>query len=101
MENQEENQHQKSKGTDMEPINEFDQNHFYDKDHIDPKVFSEHNRSNEDLGYQEIAGTASLSDRMEEEEQLNHKEEHYPIDHPTPTKADGETLMNVGRVPDS
>jgi hypothetical protein len=102
MENPQANEPQKdSKGTDMEPLNDFDQNHFYDTDHIDSKAFSEHNRSNEDLGYQEISGTASLSDRIEEEAYINQKEIHFPVEHSKPTKADGDVLMNVGRAPDS
>ena len=90
-------------GADMEPINEFDQNHFYDHDKIGSDAFSEDIRSNEDLVYQEISGTASLADRIEEERKLAQKQEH-PHGEPRrnePTKADGETLLNVGRAPDS
>ena len=58
-------------GVDMEPINEFDQNHFYETDHIDKEHFAEQNRSKEDLGYQEISGTASMADRVIEEETIH------------------------------
>ncbi len=100
MENSQENQSKKEQaGTDMEPVNEFDQNHFYDHDN----AFAEDLRSNEDLVYQEISGTASLADRIDEEKKLAQKEEHPHGERRRnePTKADGETLMDVGRAPDS
>ncbi|TKC10690.1 hypothetical protein FA048_10970 [Pedobacter polaris] len=90
------------KELDMEPINEFDQNHFYETNHLDETHFAEQNRSEEDLGYQEISGTASLADRITEEEKLHQEEEHLPgKNQSTPTKEDGDKLMNVGRAPDS
>jgi hypothetical protein len=54
---------------DMEPINEFDQNEFYDHDHFEPNDFNEQNRSSEHLASQEISGTASMSERLEEEDE--------------------------------
>ncbi|MDQ8051707.1 MAG: hypothetical protein REI78_01715 [Pedobacter sp.] len=90
-----------NEGGDMEPLNEFDQNHFYDHKRLDKNAFGEQNRSEEDLGYQEISGTASLADRLAEEAQLQKKEVNYPKEHPLPNETDGDTLMNVGRAPDS
>ena len=92
------------KETDMEPLNEFDQNHFYESDHIDSAAFAENNRSNEDLTYQEIGGTASLADRIADEKELEKKAIHPTHPRPSnaqPTKEDGEKLMDVGRAPDS
>ena len=103
MENTETNPSPKDKeGADMEPLNEFDQNHFYETDHLDQVHFAEQNRSNEDIGYQEISGTASLADRIADEKKLLQPEIHLPSKNTlTPTKEDGERLMNVGRAPDS
>jgi hypothetical protein len=103
MENEDTKQPQKDgQGVDMEPINEFDQNHFYETDHIDKEHFAEQNRSKEDLGYQEISGTASIADRIADEEKLHQKEVHLPSKNQyTPTKEDGDKLMDVGRAPDS
>lgn len=102
MANEQENQPEK-KGTDMEPINEFDQNHFYESDHIDKKTFDEDIRSNEGLVEQEISGTVSISDRLAEEEQEKKPQHHQPNSRPDaePTQADGDKLMDVGRAPDS
>ncbi len=103
MENNEAKQSDKKKvGLDMEAINEFDQNHFYETDHLDQTHFAEQNRSKEDLAYQEISGTASIADRLSDEEKLNQKEVHEQVrESSPPTKEDGERLMNVGRAPDS
>jgi hypothetical protein len=89
-------------GLDMEAINEFDQNHFYETDHVDQAHFAEQNRSKEDLGYQEISGTASIADRLADEEKINQVEVTQPNkEFSSPTKEDGEKLMNVGRAPDA
>lgn len=89
-------------GTDMEPLNEFDQNHFYETDHIDKEVLAERDRSAEDLTYQEISGTASIADRMAEEELAKHVEPHEISENmDVPTAEDGKKLMDVGRAPDS
>lgn len=93
---------QQNEPVDMEPINEFDQNHFYETDHIDREHFAEQNRSGEDLGYQEISGTASIADRIAEERKSHQVEPHLPSKNQyTPTKEDGDKLMDVGRAPDS
>jgi hypothetical protein len=103
MENEETKLPQKDEnGVDMEPINEFDQNHFYETSHLDQEHFAEQNRSQEDLAYQEISGTASLADRIADEEKIHQKEVHLPSKNQSlPTDEDGERLMNVGRAPDS
>jgi len=89
-------------GADMEALNEFDQNHFYESDHINDETLAEKDRSTEELTSQEISGTASLADRIAEEQQPQTKEIHTPKENPNlPTEEDGKTLMDVGRAPDS
>lgn len=90
------------KGADMEALNEFDQNHFYESDHISDDTLAEKDRSTEELTSQEISGTASIADRLAEEQQSQKKEIHTPTENPSlPTEEDGKTLMDVGRAPDS
>ncbi len=103
MENSENKPPQKDQsGADMEPLNEFDQNHFYETDHIDQEVLAEKGRSSDDLTYQEISGTASLADRIAEEKKLQQKEIHEISENKDlPTEEDGRKLMDVGRAPDS
>jgi hypothetical protein len=101
MENQENKPEKDKKEVDMEAINEFDQNHFYETDHLDKAHFAEQNRSTDDIGYQEISGTASIAGRLADEEKQHQVELKVPKPHPTPTAADGEKLMDVGRAPDS
>ncbi|RZJ77270.1 MAG: hypothetical protein EOO47_17305 [Flavobacterium sp.] len=87
---------------DMEALNEFDQNHFYESDHISDNTLAEKDRSTEELTSQEISGTASIADRLAEEQQSQKKEIHTPKENPKlPTAEDGKTLMDVGRAPDS
>jgi len=50
-----------------EAISEFDQNEFYSHHHFDKNKFYQRGRSNENLASQKISGTASMSDRTEEE----------------------------------
>lgn len=91
-------------GSDMEPISEFDQNHFYETNHIDEKTFNEDIRSNEPIVEQEISGTISVSDRIAQEEKAkNHPVQHEVNTKPstTPTQEDGHKLMDVGRAPDA
>jgi hypothetical protein len=93
---------QEKTGLDMEAIQEFDQNHFYETNHLDHAHFAEQGRSKDDLGYQEISGTASISDRIADEEKQEQNEVHQQSNPSMrPTKEDGEKLMNVGRAPDS
>lgn len=54
-----------------ETISEFDQNEFYNHHHFDRKDFDQHGRSSENLTNQEISGTASMSDRIAEEERIH------------------------------
>lgn len=87
---------------DMEALNEFDQNHFYESDHISDNTLAEKDRSTEELTSQEISGTASIADRLAEEQQSQKIEIHTPKENPKiPTAEDGKTLMDVGRAPDS
>ncbi len=59
-----------------ESISEFDQNQFYTHHHFDKERFYQRGRSNENLTSQEISGTASMADRVEEEKTI-----HELIDH--------------------
>ena len=96
------NPKKQEKGADMEALNEFDQNHFYESDHISEDMLAEKDRSAEELASQEISGTASLADRIAEEQQSQKKEVHRHKEQPdSPTEEDGRTLMDVGRAPDS
>ena len=103
MENKSTNNPRKDQnGADMEALNEFDQNHFYESDHIDGDMLAEKDRSTEDLTYQEISGTASVADRLAEEKKLQNKEIHIVQENPDlPTEEDGRKLMDVGRAPDA
>ncbi|SOD15151.1 hypothetical protein [Pedobacter xixiisoli] len=102
MENASTNHPKKEQGADMEALNEFDQNHFYESDHISDDMLSEKDRSSEELTSQEISGTASLADRIAEEQQSQKKEIHTPKENTDlPTAEDGRKLMDVGRAPDS
>jgi hypothetical protein len=89
-------------GADMEPINDFDQNHFYETPAVDDTFLAEENRSEEELAHQEIDGTASLANRITAEKELEKEEVHPPSEHQSPpTAADGAKLMDVGRAPDA
>lgn len=96
------NPKKKQNGAELEALNEFDQNHFYENDQISNDTLAEKDRSNEELTRQEISGTASLADRLAEEHQSQQKELPKPAENPDlPTAADGKTLIDVGRAPDS
>ena len=59
-----------------ESISEFDQNQFYTHHHFNKEQFYQRGRSSENLTSQEISGTASMSDRIEEETTI-----HDLVDH--------------------